>query len=594
MLIDALASTIFFLLPTALGSIFTTKIYLSYLFGLIIYYVFFLAGFYMLRTLGLIDFFTIYIKIFIFYSFLIFLWVSIRRAVFKKITLNKQEFFLISILIILSAANFIFVWKGKTPYPLTLNWDTYEHITLANSIAQGKFSFLPSFISDTFTFDGYSTLFQTLLALPKILFNLDLVGIYWWIEYWFYLAVILTTFFVLKKITGKLEIAFFGGLLSLLIFQSSIVYIPLFLLPQTIAGLLAFIALSNLIFGHDRHMLIALVPVFLFHFIIGALAIVLFVLILFLKKQHIFINRSLIIFFCISLLSIVSNLLGLWTITYREEADYFALPLGQKLTMLFQWYNLTLPIMFPAGVYLILKSQTNSLKLLLVCCLVTLAISLAPLSYFLKFFVLAGFFVNLIISLGLAFLLNFLSKPLRFLTIAWTILIMFNVFIINQNKYKEYLYYEGNYSQISKAELEAGKWLSLNFPSETLLISDPGTQYILEAISGLNSQGGAYMDIDSREKLISLHYSKDSLKIHQTLYQINDLLSDKDKSSKRLFIVGGKYFAWQNLTEQQKKSFYFNIWRPHRIDYADIPYLNFLTSNFKVIYQNNELVILEI
>lgn len=595
MLIDALASTIFFLLPAAIGSIFTARIYLSYFYGVVIYYIFFLAGFYLLNNFGLTGIFVAYVKTFILLTLIIFLIVCVKRAVFKKITWKREEFFLISILIIFSAANFFLIWKAQTPYPLTLNWDSYEHITLANTIAGGKFAFLPHFVSDTFTFDGYSTLFQTLLALPKMLFNLNLVGIYWWIEYWFYLAVILTFFWVVKKITGNLEISFFGALLSSLIFQSSIVYIPLFLLPQTMAGLLSFITISSLIFSNNRSMVIAFVPIFLLHFIVGALAMTLFMLVWLIKStKYKYINHLLIIFFLLTLFSVISNIFGLWTITYREEADYFALSLGQKLTMLFQWYNLTLPLMLPAGVYLILKSESNIFKLLLVCCLFTLAVSLAPLSYFLKFFVIAGFFVNLILSLGLAFLLNFLPKTLRISTYAWIILIMFNVFTINQNKYKESLYYEGNYSQISKADLEASKWLSLNFPPDTFLISDPGTQYILETVSGLNSQGGAYMDIETREKLISLHYSKDPQKIHQTVYQINDLLSNKGAPQKRLFIVGGRYFAWQNLTELQKKSFYYNIWRPHRIDYADIPYLNFLTSNFKVIYQNNELVILEI
>lgn len=57
------------------------------------------------------------------------------------------------------------IWQWNSPYPF--NWDMYEHQTLINTMLAGNFHILPSYISDTFGFNGYTTLFHTLIALSQ-------------------------------------------------------------------------------------------------------------------------------------------------------------------------------------------------------------------------------------------------------------------------------------------------------------------------------------------------------------------------------------------------------------------------------------------
>ena len=51
------------------------------------------------------------------------------------------------------------IWRMYSPYPSPLNWDIWEHQTAIHAILNGNISLLPSQLSDTFGFNGYTTLF---------------------------------------------------------------------------------------------------------------------------------------------------------------------------------------------------------------------------------------------------------------------------------------------------------------------------------------------------------------------------------------------------------------------------------------------------
>ncbi len=618
-ILDLIASTSFYLVPLFVGSlamakfprvrslstIFASGAVLTYLFiGLMLYF----ANIFDLRenALSLIQ----YISFALPAIGLIVLALSTRRHNLINLLVtyrsSKNDIYAYSGLLLFTAFIYFFIWKSFTPYPYSLNWDAYEHITAANNIASGDFSFLPSHISDTFTFDGYTSLFQTLLSLPKILFKTNLVGVYWWIEYWHYLITTLVVYSVTKFFFKDRWIAFISGLISSLIFESSIVYSTLFLIPQTFTAVLAVGAIPSLVktYEEDRllvYQIISFVIIGIFlvisHFIIGGAAVLALLAYLILLSKKLSRKASLALF-GISILALLGSIgFGFsndMVLTDREEAAHFTLSLREKLEPFFNWYSFSLPILLPFGAYAIYKeNKSKSLNLLPILAILVLAISVAPFSYFLKFYVLGRYFVHILMVAGLAYLLRNTNRIQSTIFGLWFVLAFFAVFYFNQLAYTSYLYYQGRYSHISQTELKTASWLSRKYDKDsTLIISDPSTQYILEGLSGVNSQGGAYTTLETRKILADVNNLTNTEEIRQKLLTIKD---NNLPTQKRLLILSGRYFSWQAFPEDRKQSFFYNIWTPREVDMSNYSLINSLSSdpNFNIVYQNSELVIFE-
>ncbi|MDO8504128.1 MAG: hypothetical protein Q7S60_05620 [bacterium] len=297
-------------------------------------------------------------------------------------------------------------------------------------------------------------------------------------------------------------------------------------------------------------------------------------------------------------ITLLSGLMGNIVITYREEAAYFALPLAKKLQFFSDWYGFSLPLFLPLGLWAIFKRRNDTnLHLIAIIGILSLALALAPFSYFLKFYVVGRYFIHIILVAGIVLLLRGLTKFTYILATIWIGLAFLVVFYLNQLSYKETLYFEGVYSHISVKEIRAALWLKNRYAHENvMLLSDPGTQYVFEAISGLNSQGGSYMNFDSRAVLASIPGIENTTEVRSKLKTIEDNRSKKDESSKKIIILSGRYFAWQSFPEDWKNSFYYNVWSPRKINPDNLIYINSLTQDpsFKVVYQNDEFVIIEL
>lgn len=622
---DLILSSLFFIIPISVGRFFTKQIGISWIFGSLIWFIYLLV---ISSLLDLINTKTPYLPIFtittlsLFFSSIALMIYKNRKSLIKTRSLNISKFFFLktfpySILVALSLVLYFYIWRDQTPFPLQLNWDIYEHITASNNILQYKLSFFPSQISDSFTFDGYTSFFQLLLTLPLSLISSNLIGVYFFLEYWHFLLTILVSYLLAKTVFKSTAFGILGGIISAFIFESSVVYSTFFLIPQSMAGVWTIIILIGLI-NKNIHvynlelpfsklirslklnqLLIALLSsLFLIHFIIGFLGILIILTFIILEKKNINntnLNKLIFLLLIALMTTAVLHIFGTWTITDREEAIYFNLSLYKKISLLFDWYSLFLPFFYSMGVLISVKSSNRLLKILTILSLISLVISIAPFSYFLKFFVIGRYLINLIILSSFVFLLSKVSKVLKYFSIIWIAFVFFVVFYTNQSNYKDQLYFLGYRSHISKSEIELSNWLNQNYSKETLIISDPATQYVLEAISGINSQGGAYMDIQTRQTLSSINNLNDKNLLKERLLTIEDRLPHiKKNHRKTLFIVGGRYFKWQDLPNDQKLSFYYNVWRPYPISYANNSYLNFLTNNFKTLYQNDQLLVLEI
>lgn len=596
MLQSFLASLVFFLTPYLWGRFFKKSIFLSWVVGAFFFVVSYL-GIVLVTSFLHLPFLVFFRVIFILVSVL-----SVTNFIWKKEYVGfssvLHKHWQVILLSLFGTWVYFFIWKRYTLYPLQLNWDVYEHITLANIIAQGNFSLFASQLSDTFTFDGYIPFFHILLAMPKMVLNANLVGVYWWIEYWHYLLTIIASYLLTKRFLHTSFAGFLGGIVGALIFESSIVYASLFFIPQTLVGLLFAFSLSEELTWLET-ILVSTLFVSL-HLVIGIVAAgALFLWKLLHKNRHVSIKRLQLLVYAalfILLFSLAAHFIGNWIVTGREEAIHFTYSLSQKVQFLLQWYSFFI-VFALIGIGIFTRKATKEQKVLVILAALLFSISFAPISYFLKFYVLGRYVIDVVLVAGIVIPLRQLQMKWQKIIASFLMLILLVVFYINQNTYKSSLYFEGYASQISYEEIAAGNWLKAHMPY-AFLISDPSTQYVLEAVSGDNTQGGAYMNLQTRRTLSRIAYDYNAKEVRSQLLSIHDALPSVDASREQtLLVLSGRYFAWQRLPQSEKDSFYYNIWSAQMLSSSDKLYIEqFLQQNpyYKVVYSNSEMVILQV
>ena len=595
MLIDFFASLSFFIIPYLTGRFFSKKIFQSFVIGIFLWFLIYFVVFFVLSVFKL-NLFPQIIRI-------LAIAISVSSLIHVAILALKNRpkiawgnFGIGLFLLVFTTAIYFLVFKRNTPYPLQLNWDIYEHITLANLISQGKLSFFNTKLSDTFTFNSYSPIFAILLSLPKIVFQKSLLGIYWWLEYWHFLLTAVASFVIAKRVFKYKTLAILSSIISSLTFESIMVYSTLFLIPQTFVALIAILVLQEIMEYRFYQLIIASLVIILMHYVVGPVCILVLFAFYFiprLKAPLKRLNLAIILATVLSVILISFNFFIKFDLLTIEEASHFNFSLGDKLGFFNQWYGLIFFVFLIIGYIKILKSGDLGQKIILLFSVLLLGLVFAPFSYFLKFYVLGHYLINLVIIAGLSvFILN-LSLFLRLIAIVWITFVMAITFYKNQLIYKDPLHFKNYDAQISSEEINTGNWLS-SHAKNSFLISDPSMQYILEATSQEDTQGGAYMNLETRKKLILIKASYDTKFIKSQLLSIKDQAVITPK--KTLFVVGGRYFAWQNLSTEQKQSSFYNIWAPRLMTNSDKAYVDFLSHSpqFKQIYQNEQITVFEI
>ncbi|MDP3941393.1 MAG: hypothetical protein Q8Q49_03735 [bacterium] len=592
MVTDFFIALLCILLPLLAGSIVMKQPFLAWLFGSLFYFLLFLlVSFFASGELFLDS-----IRLVTIVATVVGCGFLLRRSPSLKVDRRILAFLGI---VLLSVISFFFVWRQTTGYPLQLNWDIYEHITLIDILKTGKFSFFTSHLSDTFTFNSYPPFFHTMLALP-LLFGGTSIGTYWWLEYFHYLGVILVTFFFVKEVFGNNRLAVFvATMTSALTFESFMVYESLFLLPQTLAAVVA-IGLLTLVYRTPsvsrRTLVLGIVSLVFLHYVIGSAAALTILFVYFFLRLPIK-NSYQQVCIVVAALIFAASIFGAfflhWNVPGREEAQYFNLSLGEKAGYMLDWYAGFL-LFLPVGFFVMLRKPDKKRTSLLLVSFLVLAVVFSPFSYVLKYHVLSRFFLHAVVGIGAASALLVFPRLFRPLVLVGLLTAGFLLFGSNIGRYKASLGYEGRVAHFSSAEMEAAKWLSLHSEEGMLLISEPATQYIFEALSGVNSQGGAFMDISTRKKLIALSYLTDPAQVLRELRSIDDLLPSSPTVRKRIFVLSGRYTKWQDLMDSWQESTYYNIWRPYQRDARDNNLRDALLSQpgVHLLYQNKEVTLL--
>lgn len=605
-LVDFISSSSIFLIPVIVGSMWSGNLITRFLRGnLVIFALYFVAL--------LLSSFVPFV-----FGLQTVLWMSMAAGILgmtvrgdvqimwkKRTQLSLSNVVLGLGLLSLCWYSFFWLFKALTPYPSTLNWDTFEHITLATQLISGHVNVFPSQLTDTFTFNGYTPLFHMLLSMPRVLFGASLMGTYYYAEWWFFLIVVIVTIWSAQNIVGGKLSALIAGVFAIFGFASTVVYLPFFFLPQTLAAT----GSITLLFSQKTYskkgiasLCVSAISLCITHFVIASVGLSLvcawsiYEYLIYTNNRYFTRYFGLIKYALIAILalSLLLHITGGFQLTGREEAQYYRFSLTQLAHFFTQWYGVLGVILLPISIFLGFRSPDKKVQGIVFLSIPLFALSFSPLSYTLKFFVLGWFFLHLLFTLALTRITTLFGRFNRVLGVGIFLITMVLVYFANQYQYKLYLYDAGKESHFSNAEMDAAAFLKKQ-GAHTFIVSDPATQGVLEALGESNSQGGVYMDVHARELLSSLK-TLPAARIPTRVGEITDLLpAEATHVSKRYFIASGRYFQWQLFSPAQKASVFFNIWKPYTLSMEDLTKIaSFKAAGMKEVYHSSEMSIFEL
>jgi len=501
---------------------------------------------------------------------------------------------------------FVFwLWKWDSPPPNLLNWDIYEHQTLVNNLLSGRISLIPSHVSDTFQFNGYSTLFHLFIAVPQTIFNPDPM-LFWWVAEWFHLITTIVLSYVLAfAVTRIKQVALLSAIIGAFVFESATAFTSLSLMPQTVAALLIVLLLAAL-FSSKKvpfwlYVLVVITAV-LVHVLVGLAGTVLAVLTHILLRSNrvpktasvvgISIAAALGIFFVSQPLVAALHLSGLNT----GEAASFISDLPQKLHMFETFYGWSLFVLFPLGLVSVLRRGNKPEGIILALSLGMLGLVLSAFPYSLKLYTIGRYCVHVVMAIGVWSLIRNLPKIAQSMAIILIAACFIPAFVSNITQWKEPLLYKGRVTQMSDDERLAALFLKKKFEGKNVfLVSDPSTQYVLESVSGVNSQGGAYAKWVTRDALIRAFGAQSREEFLTPIYSVRDRV-DQRKPDLYLFVYSGRSAAWIRANPSDRESIAFNVWVPKALSFRDLKETDKLSRIFglSVIFQNADVVIFEL
>lgn len=531
---------------------------------------------------------------------------------FKGLKITRRKVGVLALAIALAAAVYG-LWYYKSPY--SLNWDYYQHQTLARLIQNGKFDFFTTKISDTFGFNSYPPTFHLLLAASQYPAKLAVDGVvnYWNIIGFYHLiSVGLASYALGLAVSKRKEIALLSLIVGTITFDSISSFTNLFLLPQTVAATVFIFLLSSLIAsareGTKKPSFLMMVVgglfLILMHYLVGifsALILVATYLFVRFRKQTKRALKAFPFIYLIPVLVIIgvylSNSLDL-TILNSGEARFYIYELSEKAEFAQRIYGYSLLLFIPLGVIYAVAKKKWEYNYLLLLLIGFAGILYSNFPYVIKLYVLARFIVHFFIALGIWSLLRYLKAPLfrlsaYLLTVAtFAALLVFNVIF-----WKNWISYRGSYTHVSDYDIAASEFLTEKYESrkDILLISDPATQIIFEGLSGVDSAGGGFMSADNRLLLYNALKAGSVSLAKDNFEKIEDRILKNPKI--KLVALSGRTFAWADFSAEDRYRFDSNVWSPKELSYWDLlklsGYENF-ENGFDLVYHSPYVWIFEL
>jgi hypothetical protein len=309
------------------------------------------------------------------------------------------------------------IWRFQSPFPYPLNWDMWEHQTAVNAILTGHNALLPSALSDTFGFNGYTTMFHYMIAAAQYLFRPDILGFWWIAEIYMAFVTSMASYSLARAITKRDDTALVAGVLSAFCFESSIVFTPFFLMPQTVAAVIWCFGFAWIIrgkrFPNVVGLLVLSIVLFTMHFVIGAAGILAYVVYLVLRFARLKKEPSWIRF-VISTIPLwvyaaafgLSRAIPMGTIN-SGEAAHFIQSIPEKLMDMQGWYGYFPLLLVPIGMLSLKKSlHEPETKTIALVALTIMAVVFSPIAYSMKFYALGRYFVVMYMACGVMYFVN--------------------------------------------------------------------------------------------------------------------------------------------------------------------------------------------
>jgi len=280
-----------------------------------------------------------------------------------------------------------------------------------------------------------------------------------------------------------------------------------------------------------------------------------------------------------------------------QESVALTFGLGEKLDLLISWYS-PLIAAYLCGVWRVMKTGDDNQRYVVGISLGLLAAVFLPIPYSLKFLTVTRFFVNVTVAIGLVWLLDSLSRQwVKFVAYAAIWLIMLNVFVHSVVSFKSSIAYHDIRATVSNLEIEAAFFIENEYSGAyetTLIVSDPATQHVFEALSGVNSQGGAFASSETRSLVAKLYPSVNAEDI-EALFTINDSIVNSEPETV-LLIVSGRFMQWQNAPDDKKYDQTFSVWAPRDLTPQAFEYIDMLeqTGVATKVFTNNGAAVFEI
>lgn len=540
----------------------------------------------------------------VFFTMLIPFSIRLTRSLLTVITQHTTYLLQTALALIGIGITASLLWSRTTAGPL--NWDLYEHQTLATIIQNGSFSFFTSQLSDTFGFMSYPPTFHALLAVSQ--FGMSLTGGAI-LSYWQMLGLVHTitvafaSYTLALVVTKRRLIAFPTAIFGVFLFEGVMAFTSHFPLPQNLAATLWALLLAGLFWRWSKKLpimpllVIGSLALVLTHFVLGLVAVALLLLttlLLWLTTTQVWQKRqksvSLVLLLSILIYVGLSYTLDLSGIN-RGEATAFSFLLAEKWRYLYEMYGIVPLLLIPAVWTIFRKHQTQALakRMVVLLALILIALIFSGIPYAFKFLTLLHFPLVVLLAIGLSWILAPLPvwMPTATAFLLGTILLT-----TTANRWQANLLVDGFARHISSDDLSAADYLKASFDENTLIISDPSTQYILEGLSGINSAGGAFADQHLRQVLRDQY--------EQNTIDPNALVTIADKTipgpSTRLFVLSGRTYDWFMLAKNQQQAMDFNIWRPNRLSLYDsaISELLIAEKQLSVVYRNPSYIIVQL
>jgi hypothetical protein len=536
-------------------------------------------------------------------SFLSALSLFILPILFGILLMGKKPLRDVVILTVTAVAGYI-LWRLYSPYPYPLNWDIWEHQTIINAILSGKYALLPSTLSDTFRFNGYTTLFHLWLSVPQSLFKPEILGFWWFSEFFLCLTAGIAAYAFSMTLTKNRWVGITAGVMSTFFFEPALSYTSYFLMPQTITAILWVFGLTFLIQHKNRpsHLFVMIplsVLLISLHFIIGGAGVVLYLFYSILEKSHMldknffyFLSVAGLPVFVFGLLSFVTRAFPVHMINFGE-AGSFSKTIPQLITDMRGWYGLLPLFLVPFGIIEVKTGQYRTAgRISTLLFFILGAMIISPFPYMTKFIVLWRFLLILFMAIGMGYFLNKVTGMLAKGMILFLFIVTCEtIFLVNIQTWQKTVTYRGKASQLSDDEQKTAQFLSTQRVGNTFFVSDPATSYILEALSGVNSPGGAYMDRDNRVSLSSALLSDSPDECTQSLNKIRDRLYPNHTLT--YVVISARTLSWLDSGDTMRVSNAWNVWTPRELSLRDRIQLQHIeeTCELTPVYQTGSIVV---